>query len=377
VKNISKALLTTPRDPDPPERSLRDWLLVLLVTVLAVIEPFLVEGPAEWLAVGLSMVTACLLPWRRSYPLQINIAYVVAFILIDIVNAGDELISMVLGGIIITYALTRWSSGREAAIGLTILLVHYTFHNVIYATGFNIEQFTFAMGFWLLPVIMGGTMRYRAEVRRRLIEKARHSERAQLARELHDTVAHNVSAIAIQAQAARVTAASQPEAVIDPLKTIEEIASQTLTEMRKIVGALRVSSEPDTAPQPRLADIERLAKHSQEGPRIDISFSGKLDSLTPSVEAGLYRIAQEAITNALRHARHASIINVQIYGEENSVSLTVTDDGNVDSASVRESRGYGLTGMKERANLLGGHLEAGPEPDTGWRVRAVIPTGGM
>jgi len=371
-------LLATPRDPYPPARSPRDWLLVLLVTIVAVTEPFLEEGSAEWVAVGLSVIIVCLIPWRRSHPLQINIAYAVGFILIDILNAGDELFSMDLAWILITYALTRWASGRKVAFGLVVLTATYSFHIWIYAFH-NVNDVyakIVATGFSLIPAFIGGVVRYRAELRRHLIDEARHNERAQLARELHDTVAHSVSAIAIQAQAARVVADSKPNAVIGPLKAIEGIASRTLTEMRKIVGALRVSTEAETAPQPRLADIERLVRDNPGGPRIDVNLSGKLDSLPPSVETGLYRIAREAITNARRHARHASSINVQIYGAEDSVSLTITDDGKAASHSEIVSPGFGLTGMKERARLLGGKLEAGPDPDGGWYVRAVIPTGG-
>ncbi len=371
-----KSLLALPRDPEPPEKSYRDWLLVLLLAIVAVTEPFWEDGPAEWAAVGMAVIIICLQPWRRSHPPQINIAYVVAFILIDIVNAGDELYSMVLAGIIITFALMRWASARHAITGSLILLVTYAFHNLTYAE-FDFFNGMIATGFWLLPAVIGGTMRYRAEVRRRLIDDARHSERTQLARELHDTVAHYVSAIAIQAQAARVVAASQPDAVISNLKIIEDTASRTLTEMRKIVGALRTAAEPETSPQPRIADIKRLAKHRKNAPRIDINFSGKLESLSPSVEAGLYRIAQEAITNALRHARNANSINIQVFGVEKNVRLTVTDDGKADPSGARYTRGYGITGMKERATLLGGTLEAGPLPDRGWRVQAIIPTGGM
>jgi signal transduction histidine kinase len=362
-------------------RSRRDWLLVWLlvaaISVVAVLDPFLrTEGVGGWVAVGLTVMLTFALPWRRSHPLQATLAYVGVFIVTAVVTDGDELMSSILLGIIITYALVRWASAREAAIGLTAVLAAHFFHGAIYDDELGIYAGFFTIVLWLLPAVIGGTMRYRAEVGRWHIEDALQGERAQLARELHDTVAHYVSTIAIRAQAARVVAASQPEAAVEALHVIEQTASRTLAEMRKIVGALRAADESDTAPQPRLSDIERLAARSQGGPRVDVSFSGKLDTLDPSVESGLYRIAQEAITNARRHGRHARRITVRVDGGDDSVCLTVTDDGDADPTAAPASWGYGLTGMNERTKLLGGHLEAGPDPDGGWCVRAVLPTGG-
>jgi signal transduction histidine kinase len=376
IKDIA-TIFATPNDPAAPRRSQRDWLLVLSICILAVSEPLWVEGPAEWLSIGLTVATACLLPWRRSHPLHVSIFYVIAFIISDVVNTGNLLYSLLLIGISVTYALMRWASGKEAVIGFLVLLLHYAFHNIVFNPELDIVKFTFAMAFWLLIPILGVAMRYRAAIGRRRVCEARRNERAQLARELHDTVAHHVSAIAIHAQAARTLQFRDQKGVIRSLTTIEEIASETLSEMRKIVGALRISAEVETSPQSRIADIEQLARQHTGKPRIIVKYSGRLDSLAPSIQSGLYRIAQEAITNALRHASRANNIDVQVSATEAHVRLSVTDDGRTDPAAVGRSRGYGLIGMKERAALLGGHLEAGPNPERGWSVRATIPTGGV
>ena len=195
-----------------------------------------------------------------------------------------------------------------------------------------------------------------------------------MARELHDTVAHHVSAIAIQAQAGR-TAASRPDAAVDALGAIEEEASRTLAEMRAMVGALRQGEEPELAPQRGVADIHRLARGAGEGPRVDVELAGDLDGLRPSVDAALYRLAQESITNAVRHARHATRIDVRVTGDNDDVRLTVRDDGDGPSGADW-SLGYGLVGMTERAMLLGGTLEAGPGADGGWTVNALLPRNG-
>jgi signal transduction histidine kinase len=124
-----------------------------------------------------------------------------------------------------------------------------------------------------------------------------------------------------------------------------------------------------------VAAIERLARDAAHGPRVVVELTGDLDELRPSVGAAMYRLAQESITNALRHARHATRIDVCVAGERDCVRLTVRDDGDASSAG-RSSSGYGLVGMTERATRLGGSLEAGPAPGKGWTVSAVLPRAG-
>ncbi|MFN2506646.1 MAG: sensor histidine kinase, partial [Acidimicrobiales bacterium] len=216
-------------------------------------------------------------------------------------------------------------------------------------------------------------VRYQSKARARGMDQVKLLEREQLARELHDTVAHHVSAIAIRAQAGRVVASSDPAAALEALVVIEEEASRTLAEMRAMVGALRHGEEPDLAPQRGVADIERLTTGAGDRPQVDIELSGDLDGLRPSVDAALYRLAQESITNALRHARHATRIRVTVQGEDDCVSLTVGDDGDPAAFDPRSTTGFGLIGMAERAKLLGGTLAAGPSRNRGWTVHAVLP----
>ncbi len=142
-----------------------------------------------------------------------------------------------------------------------------------------------------------------------------------------------------------------------------------------MLGVLRDGAEADLTPQPVVADIERLARQVDGEPRIDVQLSGDFDELNPAVEAALYRIAQESVTNAVRHARHATRITVDVIDEGEQVRLVVRDDGDA-STIAQTSAGYGLIGMAERATLLGGILRAGPGPGTGWTVEAAFPTGG-
>jgi len=332
--------------------------------------------------VALALVPTLL--WRRTRPLA---AVVVAFGLLTVV----DVVSLAVGAdwrgldsnifvVLLIYALFRWGSGRQAVIGLAVLSVPLLlsgFDAQIHQEADAIPASNVVLGglFELAVAAVGLAVRYQQKARVRGMEQVKHLEREQLARELHDTVAHHVSAIAIRAQAGRVVASSDPAAALDALLVIEEEASRTLAEMRAMVGALREGEEADLAPQRGVADIERLTTNAGNGPHVDVELSGDLDRLRPSVDATLYRLAQESITNAVRHARHASRIQVTVRGEGDCVQLTVGDDGDPGSFDPRSTSGFGLIGMAERAKLLGGTLEAGPSRNRGWTVHAVLPRG--
>jgi signal transduction histidine kinase len=372
VRNAVRSLWAEPRVPDPPTRVWRDWALVAVLVPLAVLEVILRED-LVWRPVALVLGAAPVftLLWRRTHPLV-----VVALAFGAQTLASSALFGADLGAALYTsayvlllpYSLFRWGSGREAAIGLAMILVGL----FISDTGLDL---VFAIGFFLFSAALGAAMRFRASSRLREMDQVKLREREQLARELHDTVAHHVSAIAIQAQAGRTLAAADPDAAVDALEVIEEEASRTLAEMRTMVGALRKGEEPDFVPQPSVTDIARLARRTGDWPRVDVELSGDFDDLAPSVGAAIYRLAQESITNAVRHARHASRISVRVADGDDCVRLTVRDDGDR-SPTGQGSWGYGLVGMTERATLLGGTLEAGPNPDSGWTVNAVLPKAG-
>jgi signal transduction histidine kinase len=229
-------------------------------------------------------------------------------------------------------------------------------------------------GFFLFAAALGAAVRYRTKLRMRDIDQAKVREREQLARELHDTVAHNVSGIAIQAQAGRAIAASSPERAIEALAVIEDAATRTLGELRAIVGVLRASQDTDFAPQPGVPEVEQLATDGQARPCVEVTLSGAFDDLSPAVGAAIYRLAQESVTNARRHARHATHVTVAVTGDADRVRLVIDDDGS--AAGGRAPAGYGLVGMRERASLLGGTFSAGPAAERGWRVEAVLPRTG-
>ncbi|TCC54193.1 sensor histidine kinase [Kribbella pittospori] len=373
LRNAVRSLLAEPRAPYPPQRVWRDWVLVAGLLTSAVIEG-VVREDVVWrpLATVVAVAVVWALLWRRTQPLAVVAAVFGAVILIDIVamisgRAPFGLYTMICV-ILLPYALVRWGSGREIGIGLVIMLVAAALANISDFTGY--VEAVFGTMFLFFPATLGAAVRYRSTSRLRELDQVRLREREQLARELHDTVAHHVSAIVIRAQAGRAVAASRPEAAVDALAVIEAEGTRTLAEMRRMVGVLRDEGTAALTPNPGVADLERLAR--SVGERVQVEVSGDVEDLGPAVDAAIYRIAQESITNAVRHARQATRIDVRVAVDGDAVRLTIRDDGEGASAPGT-SLGYGLVGMTERAMLLGGSFAAGPSSERGWTVDVVLP----
>ena len=377
VGDALRALWAEPRPAQPPGRVWRDWLVVGVLAAWSVLETLLRQD-LVWrpVALAVAVVVALSLLWRRTHPLAAVVAAFGTLTAVDVARilAADQsgLPWSIAGALLLPYSLFRWGAGREAAIGLGVVLAWLGVTHVADPTG--AAEVVAGYGFFLFSAALGAAIRYHANARVRDIEQAKLRQRNELARELHDTVGHHVSAIAIQAQAGRTLAASHPDRAVEALEIIENAASRTLEEMRAMVGVLRDGAKPDFAPQPGVADIERLARGLGGRPRVDVQLSGDLAALPPSVGTALYRIAQESVTNAVRHARHARLVTVQVADEGAQVRLTVRDDGDLTAAHAVP--GYGIVGMTERAALLGGTLEAGPGSGGGWTVDAVLPKGG-
>jgi signal transduction histidine kinase len=140
---------------------------------------------------------------------------------------------------------------------------------------------------------------------------------------------------------------------------------------------LRRNEPAELAPNPRIGDLDRLAGRSRTGPAVEVEILGDVDAVPPSVGTAIYRLAQESVTNARRHARHATRVEVRVAVDDTSVRLHVSDDGDTSQVRPASSPGFGLVGMMERAGLLGGTCEAGPGPDRGWTVTAVLPRTGL
>jgi signal transduction histidine kinase len=375
ITNALRSLWAEPRVADVPARVSRDWVLVGVVMVTALLEGVFRDDVA-WRPV-VTIVAVGLAPallWRRTHPLACvvvgfgtGMALGLASQLAGIPGVGLNTMTYIL---VLVYALVRWGSGRQIVIGLTVVLVAAAFSIATDYTG-PAELFG-GVGILAAAAACGAAFRYRAESRRRAFDQIRSQERVGLARELHDMVAHHVSAIAVQAQAARAMAGQRPEAALEALAAIEAEASRTLAEMRAMVRVLRDGAPAQYNPQSGVADLVSLARR-EPVPVVDVEVPGDLNEIPLQVDAAVYRLAQEALTNALRHARNASRVEIRVVEGGGRVRLRVTDDGQSDPARSA-SHGFGLLGMTERVQLLGGTLRAGPAPGGGWAVDAELPT---
>jgi signal transduction histidine kinase len=196
-------------------------------------------------------------------------------------------------------------------------------------------------------------------------------ERARIARELHDVIAHSVSVMTVQAGAARLLLDDDPPRARESLVAVEETGRQALGEMRRLLGILRGSEEEmRLAPQPGIGDVDRLVRHVRAaGLPVDLVVEGEQTPLPPGVDLAAYRVVQEALTNALKHAGAARARVTIRYGAS-ALDLAVTNDGHV---RRNGGAGHGLVGMRERVTLYGGDFEAGPRSEGGYAVRASLP----
>jgi signal transduction histidine kinase len=381
ARQFFRAAWNEPRAPDAPRRVWRDGVLIALLLPTAVLEGIL-RPDIPWRIAGLIIVVGLLptLLWRRTRPLH---AVAIAFGTHTLV----ELLALAAGSdppelysaayvLLLPYALFRWGSGREKVMGLPVILMppvlSFTLHPIELADMIGGSAVLFA------ALELGTVVRYRAKARSRQFEEVKVFERERLARDLHDTVAHHISAIAIRAQAGLAVSATDPAAARSALQVIEAEASRTLSEMRSMVRVLRHEDGQAAvlAPVPLISDLGGLSRLGADRPAVQVEITGEVGELAPALSAAVYRLAQESVTNAHRHARHASRIAVSVAADERAVRLRVSDDGEPVHPRADTSPGYGLIGMTERAGLLGGSLSAGPDPEGGWTVTAELPRNG-
>ena len=353
----------------------------MLVGVLLV----MVAGESVWrpdvvwrpVAALLAVVIVLLLPWRRVHPgvcAAVGFGSIVAVQILSIGLGSGAPVGLTSSAcvLLLAYAAARWGSGRDLVLVVSLLVA-------VLAVGYHRDYRTISEAIaegviLILSVVIGIAVRAQTAARSRELDRVRASERVQLARELHDAVAHHVSAMVVRAQAGRVVAATSPDAAVEALRVIEEEGSRTLAEMRVLVGALREESEASLTPAASVRDIDALADQIVGRPRVVVTFAGDVDDVHPSVAGALYRIAQESLTNARRHASGATSVSIAVQTDGDDVRLVVRDDG---AARPGSGTGYGIVGMTERATLLGGTLSAGPAAAGGWVVEARLPSSGV
>ncbi|QJW35913.1 sensor histidine kinase [Cellulosimicrobium protaetiae] len=372
--SLRRSLWHEPRPADAPPVGRLDGLLVGVFAAAVVLEA-VVRPDVAWrpLVAVLALALVPALLWRRAHPLAAALVGWGVAALLSVLQlaayTGDLGLSSMLAVLVLLYSLVRWGSGREVVVGTSSVAVVVALGMYASATGWA-DVFG-GVVLVLLVVALAVVFRYRADLWHRRQHEIRNQERVALARELHDTVAHHVSAIAVQAQAGGVVAGVQPEKAAEVLAAIESEASRTLAEMRSMVRVLREDDAVTYSPPLGVADLPALAR-ADGSPVVKVSLDDASTGLARPVDAALYRLAQESLTNAVRHARSATRVGIDVRREGAAVRLRVCDDGQTEPGPTPEP-GFGLLGMAERAQLLGGSLSAGPGPDGGWVVEAVLP----
>jgi signal transduction histidine kinase len=278
------------------------------------------------------------------------------------------------------YSAAAHTSGRRAQLagGLTVAL--YITDLAADAEGIYVEGIIFYALLFGLPWVTGRAVRRRRLSERRVEqEKAKAAaaiveERARIARELHDVVAHAISVIVLQARGGRRVLEAEPADAGEAFATIERTGHQALEEMRRLLGMLRRSDEQlALAPQPSLKQLDRLVEQVQAaGLPVKVVIEGEPRELPPGVDLSAYRIVQEALTNALKHAGPARARVLLCY-DADELELEITDDGA--GTGDGSGSGQGLIGMRERVSVYGGELEAGRRPEGGYALRARLPLG--
>ncbi len=297
-----------------------------------------------------------------------------------------------LAALVILYSAASLTDTRRAILAAAVTAAAIA---IYYATDRGDPGFaqavttyaTYAAG-WGLGMYARSRREYTTVVEERasLLERERENrareavadERARIARELHDMVGHALNVMVIQSGGAQRVFDSKPDAARESLASIETTGRQALTDMERMLGILRESDVTDGSlgPQPGLADVDALAKRvAGAGLPVDVTVEGTPVALPASIDLSAYRIIQEALTNALKHAGPARA-SVRIRFAADGVEVEITDDGSGPAAGAPGQRGRGLIGMQERVALFGGDLDAGPRAGGGFRVRARLPYGG-
>ncbi len=287
----------------------------------------------------------------------------------------------------------RWSPARRAVVACAVGAVAFALWPVPILldpeSGFGSGgwgmwlELAGAAAFWSLPalgaVAVGGYLRLQAARVRRAVREARRDQQLELARDLHDFVAHDVSAIVVQAQAARFVADGDPGRALPALERIEAAGLSALASMDRTVHALRAAAGGPTAPAPGLDGLPELVERF-EGAVLEAG-PGAPGGLSREAQAAAYRVAVEALTNVRRHAPGARAVRVALRRAGAGTELTVSNSAPARGARSllgrrRQGGGTGLAGLRERVEAAGGTLGAGPDGAGGWRVRAVFPAVG-
>jgi signal transduction histidine kinase len=344
------------------------------------------DGPL-WLDIALIIGIVAPLLFRRRFPFGAPVAVGAAVVLACLID--DRLVPTnfiaFLSGCAAAFLVALLRDRRQAVAGLAIVVGTEAVVARTDPSG-GIGNFVFITLIfaiiWFVGFVLGRKFEEADEARDRALraerereERARAAvaeERARIARELHDVVGHSVSVMTVQASGVRRLLRPDQEREREALLVVERTGREALAEMRRMVGVLRRPEEaPALAPQPSLEHLDRLVEQARDaGLQVDLRIEGEAFELPVGVDLTAYRLVQEGLTNAIKHAQ-AKRAEVVVHYSDGEVEVTVSDDGR--GVGSGPGAGHGLVGMRERVSVYGGDLDAGPRPGGGYRLRAKLP----
>lgn len=371
--------LPAPSDLVPPRL---DVAIAALFVALSIAE-VLGSGDARPLGEkAVSVAAMILLAWRRRFPLAV--AFVV--VMSNILTNPDGEFSVLLSLVLVSFTVGAETEPPVSYVGLAVVLV--PFMAAMITAGLVPSDVAAAVVFLVGPWAVGSVLRQRSARADEAISRAAQlerdqaaqaaaaveAERTRIARELHDIVSHSISVVTIQTQAVRRRLGPEHEKEAADLALVEATAREALAEMRRLFGVLRTGNESASlAPQPGLAELPRLVEKAGGGDvAIHLEIDGEPFELPPGADLAAYRIAQEGLTNALRHAG-ATEVTVRVRYEPHGIEVEVTDDGRGLDAADPRSVGHGLVGVRERVALYDGTVALTEGPAGGVRLVATIP----
>ena len=373
-------------------RQLIDVGLPVVLAVVALVEVVTssdIDAPAPVVAM-FALGTTVPLVWRRRAPLLVLVVCLASVAIPDTTYGIADNASAPFAGILVAaYASGAYTNRRDgwiaaAIIGAIVLIMAVSIGEDVVGDAVFIGGILFAV--WGAARIVRSRQELAAALAARTVElehereeKAKLAvaeERTRIARELHDVVAHNISIMVVQAGAERHAIGDERPETSEVLETIENTGRAALAEMRRLLGMLRRSDdELALAPQPSLRHLDDLVEQVREaGMPVELRIEGEPRDIAPGVDLSAYRIVQEALTNALRHAGPARARVTVSYGDD-ELDIEIADDGSGSEATA-PAGGHGIVGMRERVALFGGDLAVGRRRAGGYTVRAKLPIDG-
>ena len=377
-----------------------DGVLAVLLTAgaLADASSQLRRGPHE-LAVAPLVVLTGSVAWRRVNPWLSTVVAVTAFMTFQLASGYTGGGAFEVAAIALNfYLLGRRTTGRERMLGSTLAFAYWLAGVVVITYSQPGGSVGTVLGSWALlgglPFAVGRTLETRraltqeleastarlAEAQAGRAGRAAAQERHRMARELHDVIAHDVSVMVLQSSGARGVASVDIERAREAMRVVENAGRDALVELRRIVGALHRAGEAEGSTAPGLSQLDALTDRARSaGLRVDLHVNGRVEALSPGLDLVAYRVLQEALTNAIKHAGPARA-RVSVTVAARCLEIAVCDNGHgqTPAGDNNSEPGHGLVGMNERVRLYGGELYAGRRADThGFEVRARIPLDGI